>query len=240
MTTASVILAVAETQEGYTESPAGSNRTKFGEWYGVNGQPWCAIFLSWLFRFDPTIVGGKFAYTPSWAAHFRSVGAWGNVPKRGALVFFDFPDSVDRIQHVEIVKSYDASTITTIGGNTSSGPGGSQSNGGGVYQRVRPRDGSIVGYGYPAYESEDHAMFWVIARVPSANKPAFHNRVRNELSCKDPVLAGRPNEAIYLIHTSDSKRLAVEETCRKYGELIATLPSRTPADASVRYEGRVL
>ena len=24
-----------------------NNITKYGEWYGMNGQPWCAMFVSW-------------------------------------------------------------------------------------------------------------------------------------------------------------------------------------------------
>lgn len=36
-------------QIGYEESPYGSNRTKYGAWYGFNGVPWCAIFESYCF-----------------------------------------------------------------------------------------------------------------------------------------------------------------------------------------------
>lgn len=38
---------LAETQIGTEESPFGSNRQKYGEWFGFNGVPWCAIFESW-------------------------------------------------------------------------------------------------------------------------------------------------------------------------------------------------
>jgi hypothetical protein len=34
---------------GTRESPFGSNRTKYGAWYGFNGVPWCAIFESYCF-----------------------------------------------------------------------------------------------------------------------------------------------------------------------------------------------
>lgn len=32
---------------GKGENPPGSNRTEFGRWYGWDGVPWCAIFLSY-------------------------------------------------------------------------------------------------------------------------------------------------------------------------------------------------
>ena len=50
MTTAEQILQVARGELGYKESPAGSNRTKYGAWFGLNGQPWCMMFVQWCFR----------------------------------------------------------------------------------------------------------------------------------------------------------------------------------------------
>ena len=47
------IIDVAKTQLGYMEGSIegtvqGKNDvTKYGEWYGMNGQPWCAMFVSW-------------------------------------------------------------------------------------------------------------------------------------------------------------------------------------------------
>ena len=35
---------------GVTESPAGSNRTKYGKWMGLDGQPWCMSFVQWCFH----------------------------------------------------------------------------------------------------------------------------------------------------------------------------------------------
>lgn len=48
---------------------------------------------------------------------------------------FDFGGP--ELEHVELLVSFDGRTLKTIGGNTSSGPGGSQSNGGGVFNRDR-------------------------------------------------------------------------------------------------------
>ena len=50
MTKASDIVKVAVSQIGVKESPANSNKTKYGKWFGMNGVPWCAIFLDWCFE----------------------------------------------------------------------------------------------------------------------------------------------------------------------------------------------
>ena len=37
------------TELGTLESPPNSNRTKYGAWYGFDGFPWCAMFVSWVY-----------------------------------------------------------------------------------------------------------------------------------------------------------------------------------------------
>src|SRR4029077_11268627 len=44
-------LSRAITQLGTKESPAESNNQKYGQWYGVNYQPWCAMFCTWCYEF---------------------------------------------------------------------------------------------------------------------------------------------------------------------------------------------
>jgi len=43
------ILDTASAENGTKESPPGSNKNKYGEWYGLNGVKWCAIFVSWVY-----------------------------------------------------------------------------------------------------------------------------------------------------------------------------------------------
>jgi len=131
------LLGVARSQLGYRER--GNNGTKYGRWYGMNHQPWCAMFVSWVAA--KSGVGKaipKFAYCPSGAAWFRRRGRWGHKPRKGAIVFYRFKSSV--INHVGIVEAVrKGGGIVTIEGNTSNA----------VRRRVR-RTG-IAGYGYPAY-----------------------------------------------------------------------------------------
>jgi Putative peptidoglycan binding domain/CHAP domain len=140
------VIAVERAELGYAERP--TNRTKFGEWYGLDGNPWCDMFQSW--ALSQAGIPTHQAYTPAHAQSFIDQGRWDNDPERGDLVFFNWFG--ERIDHVEIVTQVEADVIHTIGGNTSSGDGGSQNNGGGVYRRIRRRDHTIAGYGRPAYD----------------------------------------------------------------------------------------
>lgn len=146
------VIAVAEGQVGVVERP--TNRTPYGAWYGLDSQPWCAMFLSWchgrigaLDLIDFSTSKG-YAYTPTGAAGFQREGRWGSQPQVGAHVFFRF--SGPRIHHVGLVVGHGAGYLETIEGNTSRGTAGSQRDGGGVWRRRR--SSGIVGYGYPAYD----------------------------------------------------------------------------------------
>lgn len=43
------ILKTAAAENGTKESPANSNKTKYGDWYKLNGVKWCAIFVSYVY-----------------------------------------------------------------------------------------------------------------------------------------------------------------------------------------------
>lgn len=154
MVTATKVLNIARSQIGYRA--ASGNRNKFGRWYGMDGQSWCDMFVSWCaVQAGAKDIIGRCAYTPSHAAWFQHQGRWGHTPRRGAIAFFNWPgDGVDRIQHVAFVESVRSSSyIVTVEGNTRSGQWGDQSNGGGVWRRVR-NTSTVVGYGYPDYGTE--------------------------------------------------------------------------------------
>lgn len=157
--TPDALINAAQLQVGYRESPANSNRTKYGEWYGMNGQPWCAIFVSWCFDQIGALdlCGGKFAYTPSWANWFKQRGQWldrAEKPQPGDLVFFH---NGTRICHVGIVtKRNGTASVSTIEGNTAAG---NDANGGQVQARTRTygKVGSswyIAGFGRPKWPGQ--------------------------------------------------------------------------------------
>lgn len=154
MATADAFLREAASEIGYREDPSGSNRTKFAKEAGhPNGAPWCASFVVAIARRVGVNLPSESAYTPTMAAGFKKENRWhAKDPKPGDLVFFDFPDSQHRIQHVGIVAEVRADgSLTTVEGNTASGDHGSQHNGGGVYRRHRTTR-YVVGYGRPRFE----------------------------------------------------------------------------------------
>lgn len=151
MTTPQDVLAIAAREIGYKESPVGSNRNKFGVWYGMNDQPWCAMFVSYCFyqaNLPLKISTSKgFAYCPYGVKWFREKGQLLKTPKIGDVVFFDWQnDGVS--DHVGIVESVNTDgTITTIEGNTREG---NDSNGGMVMRRKRQMK-VVQGFGRPPY-----------------------------------------------------------------------------------------
>lgn len=148
MTTASQVISTARSQIGVVESPFGSNRQKYGAWYGWNGVPWCDQFISWCFaqRGAVGLIGGKSASVALTAQRMRNKGRYGSMPRVGALAIFN------NYTHIELVTSISSYyTVNCIGGNTSSSTG-SISNGGGVWAKTRNRS-LIRGYGYPAYST---------------------------------------------------------------------------------------
>ena len=121
---------------GVKENPAGSNHVKYGEWYGLDYNPWCDMFVSWCAdQVGALGIVGKFAYCPSHVNHAKKLGRWldrEEKPQKGDIVFFS---NGSRACHVGIVESRNGSaSVTTIEGNTSVS---SNDNGGAVMRRTR-------------------------------------------------------------------------------------------------------
>lgn len=148
MATAEGLLKVARSQLGIREGAGGW--TKYGAAYetrkhanGFDSAAWCDMFVGWCAAQAGVLkVVGDFAYTPYHADWFRDAGRWGQAPRKGAIVFYDWAGShnIGAIDHVGIVEAIRADgSVVTIEGNTSNA----------VMRRVR-RSG-IAGYGYPKY-----------------------------------------------------------------------------------------
>lgn len=136
---ASEFVHVAESYIGYCEYPPNSNRTRFGEWFGMDGKPWCDMFVSYCGAMsDESEAVGVFSGCIAHVEFFESVGVWHRndfeyVPAYGDIVFFAYSNGVPC--HVGIVTGYaDDGTVYTIEGNTSSS---SDDNGGTVARRER-------------------------------------------------------------------------------------------------------
>lgn len=156
MTQAEKVLKAAAAEIGYKES--GNNKTKYGKAYGLDGQPWCAIFQWWIFQkaglSSLFCGGGKLASCSAIRNYAKQNGQWVTSGYRpGDLVIFDFSGAKTKTDHIGIVESVSGNTLTTIEGNTSSGSSGSQANGDGVYRRKR-KSSLVVGAYRPKYDSD--------------------------------------------------------------------------------------
>lgn len=140
----------AKAELGTMESPPDSNNVKYNTWYyghPVNGAsyPWCATFISWLFKPEQGLCK-KTASCLEMLEWFEKRGQIVKSPQAGDIVFFKYPTNNRRTNHVGLVVSVNGNVINTIEGNTSTT---SQDNGGKVMQRNRYSN--IVAYARPKY-----------------------------------------------------------------------------------------
>ena len=139
-------LASALKELGAKESPANSNRTKFGKWFGVDACPWCNIFVSYCF-----LNGAKYTlcagfkgagcypkgctYVPTTEAWLRATGMWKGrtEPMPGDIAIFNWHGGAP--DHIGIVEEYlGGGKFNSIEGNTAVG---NDANGGEVMRRLR-------------------------------------------------------------------------------------------------------
>jgi CHAP domain len=126
---------------GYKEAPAGSNSTTFGQWYGMDRQPWCAMFATYCFEVEadgsPSFTrGSRYAYIPyivSDAALAKHGLTLTNSPIPGDLVCYDW-ERDGTFDHVGLFEAGTPSSFRAIEGNTSTS---NNSNGGEVMRRDR-------------------------------------------------------------------------------------------------------
>lgn len=134
------VIAIAKNEIGVTEVPFNTNKTKYGQWFGLNGVAWCGIFVSWCYDkagfplgnigFSKGFAGCQTAYD-----HFKKSGELTTDPQPGDIVLFDW-NGDKRYDHVGIFVSWKAKgkTFNTVEGNTSPT---NASNGGCVMDMVR-------------------------------------------------------------------------------------------------------
>jgi hypothetical protein len=147
MATRTDVLTVAASQLGVTEDPPGSNRVRYWPEVGqpigsTNGWAWCAAFATWvLLR-----VGVDLRKLVSWPYQCQRIMLWAKAagrwktsnPTPGDLVLYCW-DGSGHASHIGIHERSVDGLYQAIEGNTSPTNVGSQSNGGGVYRRVRSR-----------------------------------------------------------------------------------------------------
>lgn len=169
MPTAKKVMDIARSQIGYKESPANSNKTKYGKAFGTNGVPWCFIFEWWCgnkadSRNNPfthnsnagygqdEIVskkGGKWIMKKNKSKAMRKAAL--KMYREGDCVDFDFGKMDAYRRHTGLVDHVEGDYVYVIEGNTSpDGKNGSQSNGGMVCRKKRHYS-TICSAARPAY-----------------------------------------------------------------------------------------
>ena len=137
------IIEIAKKEVGYVEKPG--NKTKYGQWFGLDGVAWCAIFVSWCYSMAgkqlPKIGFLKgFAGCQSGYAYFKKMGLITTNPAIGDIVLFDW-NKDGRYDHTGLFNGWvDDKYFMTIEGNTSLK---NDSNGGSVMERKRNKSVAI-------------------------------------------------------------------------------------------------
>lgn len=138
------VIDIAKQELNYQEGK--NNNTKYGKWYGLNNNPWCAMFVSWCFdqagEIKKVAASGKKGFAScaaglAWFAKKNKLVPVGEA-QAGDIVFFQF-DTDAEPDHVGIVikNNTKLKRLVCIEGNTAADKSGSQSNGDGVYEKKR-------------------------------------------------------------------------------------------------------
>ena len=161
---AQAVIDVARAYLGVTEDPPGSNQTIFGAEFGLDGQPWCVMFLWYVFQHAGERMaffgGGKTASCSVLLRWYKEQGL--TVPvedvQAGDIVLLNFngkgtADHCGLVAQIMWQQNATLDCVYTIEGNTSDGSG-SQDNGGCVALKRRyPHQ--IVGVCRPQYKADD-------------------------------------------------------------------------------------
>jgi len=102
-----------------------NNITPYGQWYGMNGSAWCAMFVSYcayMAGVMETLVP-RFAWCPSGMTWYKERKKYfkrdsGYTPRKGDIIFF-YNNELGRVAHTGIVIGGDEKYVITIEGNTS-------------------------------------------------------------------------------------------------------------------------
>lgn len=162
------LIKVEHSDLGYSESPTGSNKTKYGVKYGLNGQPWCLISQWYWFDkigYSKYFYGGKkCASCTEFMNYYKK-----NYPKQvvykdykvGDLLLFQF-DTDLYPDHVGLCTEVNTTTVCSIEGNTGTL---SQDNGGKVMERVRDKKLILCGIRWWEIEESTDTKKEIINKV---------------------------------------------------------------------------
>ncbi|MDF6043263.1 CHAP domain-containing protein [Streptomyces sp. JH14] len=227
------VARVATAEVGYHEGKSGghwNNKQKYSgavpglEWSDY--QAWCCTFTTWVFQ-TAGMPRGSYPVTASCAmatTWWKQQNRWSEYPAIGAQVMFGPGGG----SHTGVVIAYDATTITTIEGNTNTS---GSAEGDGVYRKVRQRrDAYVYGYGYPAYPGG------IVSADPSWKSPTIPNPPSEEDTDMGPIdvwayhgkLGGKPDPRDAYAYLRDT-----EAAVKRLEARVKELESHPLTDAQV-------
>jgi hypothetical protein len=190
------LLDVARREIGVTETPRGSNITKYGLWFGLSPAPWCSEFVCYVANAAGAIEYVAGARTARGSAYsgdvlelYRRRGRVDMTPRPGAFVIWDWPNAGTLNDHIGIVELvYANGNVGTIEGN-SVGVGQVTDS---VGRHVRHPTRSVRGYCHPPYAGAPVAASSIV--IPPHPNPVPEVRM-GMIANRFEVVAGRPDTA---------------------------------------------
>jgi hypothetical protein len=145
------LINIALKEVGYKEGK--NNATKYGHWYGLDNNPWCAMFVSWCSNKAGigTNIIPKYAGCGTGWKWFKKKGLTSNSPQRGDIVFFKPTIIGATSSHTGIVVDVSDDYVYTVEGN-------SGTNTDGVYKHTYKKNYSkFLGFAHPAYLGDTYS-----------------------------------------------------------------------------------
>lgn len=157
---ASAVVQVALNEVNYKATATNSNKYAKEYGNGLDGQPWCAIFVWWVFKHagcpDQFYGGQQSAYCPDILNYYKAHGQLVDINqgRAGDIVFFNWKGGTSA-QHVGIIETNNNNgTYRTIEGNTGTQ---NRSNGGQVMNPERSVK-NIIAIARPNYSETSSGM----------------------------------------------------------------------------------
>ena len=145
------LINIALKELGYKEGK--NNATKYGHWYGLDNNPWCAMFVSWCANKAGigTDIIPKYAGCGTGWKWFKKRGLTSKNPQRGDIVFFKPTIIGATSSHTGIVVDVSDTYVYTVEGN-------SGTNTDGVYKHTYKKNyNKFLGFAHPKYLGDTYS-----------------------------------------------------------------------------------